>query len=131
MAKILVIDDDSAVRSTIGRILQRKGYEVVFAENGLRGVAVFHEELPDLVITDMIMPGQDGVETIRAILRVRPDAKIIAASGGGRVGNTDFLGMAREVGACDTISKPADPGEIISRVQRWLDAPEAAGSTSA
>jgi CheY-like chemotaxis protein len=89
MHKILVIDDNVVVRNTIIQMLESEGYEVVSAEDGRRGLSVFRSEKPDLVITDIIMPEKEGIETIRDIRGEAPDTKIIAISGGGRMGNTD------------------------------------------
>jgi DNA-binding NtrC family response regulator len=120
MSKILVIDDDPAVRKTIGRILDRKGYEVVMADDGRGGLKLFESEQPDLVITDIIMPEREGLETIRAIHKLAPNAKIIAISGGARIGNIDFLAMAAKLGAREIIAKPFDPAELTSSVSRCL-----------
>jgi two-component system chemotaxis response regulator CheY len=116
MTKILVIDDDVIVRETIVQILEDGGYQVLSAEDGKRGMAAFRSERPDLVITDIIMPEQEGIQTITEIRAVKPDAKIIAISGGGRIGNTDFLKIARHLGAFDAIAKPFDPDDLLSRV---------------
>jgi DNA-binding NtrC family response regulator len=120
MAKILVIDDDAMVRETIVRILGRKGHGVVFAGDGRRGLELFQSERPDLVITDIIMPEREGIETIRAIHKISPGAKIIAISGGGRVGNVDFLTLASKLGAREIIAKPFDAVELTSSVSRCL-----------
>jgi DNA-binding NtrC family response regulator len=121
MTKILVIDDDVIVRETIVQILEDGGYQVLSAEDGKRGMAAFRAERPDLVITDIIMPEQEGIQTITEIRGVKPDAKIIAISGGGRIGNTDFLKIARHLGAFDAIAKPFDPDDLLSRVGRCLN----------
>jgi two-component system chemotaxis response regulator CheY len=121
MTKILVIDDDVIVRETIVQILEDGGYQVVSAEDGKRGMAAFRSEHPDLVITDIIMPEQEGIQTITEIRGVKPDAKIIAISGGGRIGNTDFLKIARHLGAFDAIAKPFDPDDLLTRVGRCLN----------
>jgi DNA-binding NtrC family response regulator len=121
MAKILVIDDDVIVRETIVQILEDGGHQVVSAEDGKRGMAAFRSEHPDLVITDIIMPEQEGIQTITEIRGVQPNAKIIAISGGGRIGNTDFLKIARHLGAFDAIAKPFDPDDLLSRVGRCLN----------
>jgi CheY-like chemotaxis protein len=76
MAKILVIDDDFIVRMTIVRLLEEAGHDVLAAKDGLRGMAVFRNTEPDLVITDIIMPEQEGIQTIEEILKAKPDAKI-------------------------------------------------------
>jgi DNA-binding NtrC family response regulator len=120
MSKILVIDDDPMVRKAIERILDRKGYDVVMADDGRRGLKLFEREQPDLVITDIIMPEREGIETIRAIQKIRPGAKIIAISGGGRVGNVDFLTLAAKLGAREIIAKPFDPSELTRSVSRCL-----------
>jgi DNA-binding response OmpR family regulator len=122
MAKILVIDDDVMVRHTISKILRHGGYEVVLAEDGVRGMAAFRKERPDLVITDIIMPEQEGIATISQIKREVHDAKIIAVSGGGRIGNADFLSMARKLGASDILAKPFLPEDLLGRVKSCLAA---------
>jgi DNA-binding response OmpR family regulator len=120
MPKILVIDDDGLVRDTIVRILERKGYRVLVAEDGARGLRMFRSEQPDLVITDIIMPEKEGLETIREIRGERPEAKILAVSGGGRIGNIDFLEFAGKLGACEIMPKPFDPADLLDAVGRCL-----------
>ncbi len=120
MARILVIDDDSAARDTIVQVLEDGGYQVTSAEDGRRGLASFRRDPPDLVITDIIMPEKEGIQTITEMRGERPDAKIIAISGGGRIGNTDFLRIARHLGAMDVIPKPFDPDDLLNRVERCL-----------
>jgi two-component system chemotaxis response regulator CheY len=120
VTKILVIDDDTIVRETIIHILEDEAYEVVSAEDGARGMVVFRSEQPDLVITDIIMPEQEGIQTIAEMRKAKPDAKIIAISGGGRIGKADFLSMARALGAMDVIPKPFDPDELLTIVRDCL-----------
>lgn len=124
--RILVIDDDLLVRRTIVRILRGAGYETLVAENGSLGLDLFERERPDLVITDIIMPEKEGIETIRAIRQLSPEAKIIAMSGGGRTGNADFLAMAGKLGASDTLHKPFGAAQLVASVARWLAKPETA-----
>jgi len=116
--KILVIDDDYLVRYTLARILRSNRHEVVTAGDGHHGMALFREQRPDLVITDIIMPEQEGIETIRRIRGECPDAKIIAISGGGRICDLDVLAMARKLGADDVIAKPFDAEGLLGRVRR-------------
>ncbi len=120
MSKILVIDDDVVVRTAMVQFLEDLGYDVVSAEDGQRGMRLFRSEKPDLVITDIIMPEKEGIQTIAEIRRERPDAKVIAVSGGGRIGNTDFLKIARQLGATDVIAKPVDPDDFAARIERCL-----------
>ena len=122
MKKILVIEDNQIVRNTVMRILQSAGYTVVTANDGLQGFDMFRKEQPDLVISDIIMPQQEGIGTIRQILAERPGTKIIAISGGGRIGNTDFLQIARKMGAVDALQKPFDPDDLLSRINNYLKA---------
>jgi CheY-like chemotaxis protein len=122
MKKILIIDDNEMVRSTIARLLELAGYETVTADNGSEGLVRMREDCPDLIITDIIMPVKEGIETIREILIERPSAKIIAISGGGRHANMDFLGAARTLGAIDVIEKPFEPEDLVTRVARCLEA---------
>jgi DNA-binding response OmpR family regulator len=116
--KILVIDDDHLVRYTISKILQRNGYDVVTASDGKRAMTVFRTENPDVVITDIVMPEQEGGETIIMIRHERPEVRIIAISGGGRTRNLDYLDMARALGADDVIRKPFEAEELLSRLAR-------------
>ena len=120
MQQILVIDDDVLVRSTISRILERKGYEVLAADDGAQGLSMFERHHPDLVITDIIMPEKEGIETIREIRRLSPEIKIIAISGGGRLGNFDFLDIATQFGAAEVLGKPFDAADLLDRVDRCL-----------
>jgi CheY-like chemotaxis protein len=122
MKKILVIEDNPIVRNTVMRILQSAGYTVVTANDGLQGFDMFRKEQPDLVISDIIMPQQEGIGTIRQILAERPGTKIIAISGGGRIGNTDFLQIARKMGAVDALQKPFDPDDLLGRITSCLKA---------
>jgi len=122
--KILVIDDDNLMRYTLARLLRSQGYEVVTAADGELGMTVFRSAAPDLVITDILMPEQEGIETIRLMRRERPAAKIIAISGGARLGDFDVLEMAHKLGADDVIRKPFDAGELLTRVRQLHPLPE-------
>jgi DNA-binding response OmpR family regulator len=124
MAKILVIDDDRMVRDTLKIILVAAGHEVRLAEDGNKGMLAFGEFAPDLVITDILMPEKEGMETIRELRELRPDVPIIAISGGGRVGNMSFLRVAERFGANRSITKPFEPEQIVATVAELL--PQAA-----
>jgi CheY-like chemotaxis protein len=120
MPKILVIDDDTIVRPSIIHLLEDEGYQVSSANDGKRGMVMFRSGQPDLVTTDIIMPEQECMQTIAEILKAVPNAKIIAISGIGRVGNVDFLKMAKSLGATDTVAKPFDHEELLSHVKTSL-----------
>jgi len=83
MARILLIDDDAPVRRTLRKMLERQGYEVEEAPDGKAGLTLYQENPADLIITDLIMPEMEGIETIMELRRRFPDVKIIAMSGGG------------------------------------------------
>ncbi len=115
--KILVIDDDYLVRRMVARILVADGHVVVTAENGLRGMELLATERPQMVITDIIMPEQEGIETILAIRRDKADVKIIAISGGSPIAGSSILKMAQLLGADDVIQKPFRADDLKSRVR--------------
>lgn len=117
---ILIIDDEPMIRHLATRILDRAGYRALSAANGIQGVACFRRERPALVITDLIMPEREGIETIRHIRREGADTPIIAISGGTLTGTADFLAMARELGATAILRKPFEPAELLLLVERCL-----------
>jgi len=126
MARILVIDDDHAVRLTIQVILECEGHEVVLAADGEHGMRAVTSTSPQLIFTDIIMPNKDGLETIMQIRAHDATTPIIAMSGGGRVGNADFLKMAVKLGANEILAKPFERQELVDAVRRLLS-PDYAG----
>lgn len=120
MKRILFIDDNEPFRVSFSRILERQGFHVTQAGDGLVGLKRFKEELPDLVICDLIMPEMEGMETIQELLRARPDLKIIAISGGGRVNPLDYLKIAQMMGAVEKLAKPFSSDELISVIERLI-----------
>jgi|SRR5579862_8032186 len=116
--KILVIDDDHLVRYTLSKILRKHGHEVSMAADGARGTELLSAERPELVITDIIMPEQEGFETIVQIRRDYEHIKVIAISGGFRTGNLDVLSMAHALGADDVLAKPFEEDDLLRAVDR-------------
>ncbi len=121
MARILVIDDDDAVRSTVRRILELLGHEVREADDGAAGLKLLGERDADLVITDIFMPGQDGIVTVGRIRKEFPRVKIIAMSGGDSTGRMDLRHDAVLMGAAASLAKPFTPGDLLETVQRVLE----------
>jgi DNA-binding response OmpR family regulator len=117
-AKILVIEDDAEVRDYLQSLLVRAGYDVRVAENGSQGVLMQESDPVDLVITDIIMPEKDGIETILDLRRGNPDLKVIAISGGGRLAPDNYLHSARLLGADETVKKPFSNQEFLATVKR-------------
>lgn len=120
MARILLIDDEAEFRALIKAMLERAGYEVILATNGAEGLRSYRESPVDLVITDIIMPEKEGVETILDLKRDYPDVKIIAISGGGRITATDFLNMAAKFGANRTLAKPFRRDVLLETIRDVL-----------
>lgn len=120
MARILIIDDNVEVLETYCRILEHAGYEVVVTVDGEKGIRAFRGIVPDLIITDIIMPEKDGLETIRELKRDFPDAKIIAISGGDKVSPGNYLNMAKNLGAMCTLTKPIERDILLAAVERCL-----------
>ena len=120
MARILIIDDDIRVLETYCLILKHAGYEVVITVDGEKGIRAFRGIIPDLIITDIIMPEKDGLETISELKREFPEVKIIAISGGDKVGPGNYLKMAKNLGAMCTLTKPIEREELLAAVQKCL-----------
>jgi CheY-like chemotaxis protein len=120
MSKVLVIDDDPAARRMIARILTETRFEVVEAANGVDGMRKFRAETPDLVITDIIMPEQEGIQTISEIRGHGSKTAIIAISGGGSGSGELYLSMAEELGANGVLAKPFRPSDLLALVDQVL-----------
>ncbi len=106
MAKILIIDDDPALREIMRRILEPDGHDVRVAEDGARGLDLYRADPADLVITDLIMPEKEGIETIQELREEFPDVRILAVSGGGMVDPDGPLTDAELFGADGSLAKP-------------------------
>jgi len=119
--RILVVDDNADLRSTIQALLQADGFEVVVAGDGEAALAAHQARPADVVITDLFMPDKDGIETIVELRKLSPKLKIVAMSGWTSIQGSDYLRVAREIGAAVTLQKPFDPQEL-SRVVRQLAA---------
>lgn len=120
MGRILIIDDDDQFRLMLKRLLEMDGHEIFEATNGKEGIEAYQEETVDLVITDLIMPNMEGVETIIQLKRDYPEIKIIALSGGGRNEPQSYLNMAKMLGANYTFEKPFERIPFIEAVQELL-----------
>lgn len=119
--RILVIEDDEHLRTMLRRMLEKAGYEVVEAADGAAGVTRFRAEPTDLILTDILMPGQEGLETIMQLRREERRVPIIAMSGGGRVGPQDYLAAADKLGAYKTLVKPFSSEELLRTLREALD----------
>jgi CheY-like chemotaxis protein len=120
MAKILVFDDEPSILFMIRKMLEKAGHDVEVALNGKEGMALFEKNKPDLLITDIIMPEKEGLETIFELRRQHPGLKIIAISGGGRIGPDGYLPGAKLLGANAVFAKPLVPKEFLKTVSELL-----------
>ena len=122
MAQILVIDDDPQICILIQEVLELAGYTVVTTQNAAEGLDRFRKDPPQLVITDILMPGREGLETIRDLRQKAPSTKIIAISAGLQWGGVDVLDLARKLGAVRIIQKPFDIQALVGTVREVLEA---------
>jgi DNA-binding response OmpR family regulator len=120
MSRVLVVDDDLQVLEVVGEMLRLEGFEVEVASNGCEALRQFRNHRFDLVITDLIMPDKEGLETIAELRTLDRHVPIIAMSGGGRIGPTDYLDTAFQLGADATLAKPFARSELIAAVTRLL-----------
>ncbi len=121
MTKILVIDDDDFIRGILCNALKKSNFEVIEATNGNEGVEKALSQTPDVVVTDILMPDKEGIETIMEIKEANQDIKIIAMSGGGAIKNMSFLDMAKKVGAQHVLSKPFKPNDLFTAINDVMD----------
>lgn len=120
MAKIVVIDDDDGVRTLAAHLLRSRGHEVTEASNGIIGMSLVRESPPEMVITDLIMPEQEGIETIMQLRKEFPSVRILAMSGGGRRDADEYLTLAAALGALVTLEKPFGLTEFYAAVDKVL-----------
>jgi len=118
MARILVIDDESDIRKFLEEILKSAGHEVILAADGREGMERHRTSPADLVITDLFMPNQEGLETIREFRTRFPEVAIIAMSG--RAAAVTMLSVAQKFGAVGVLHKPFAADELIAAVAKAL-----------
>lgn len=123
MKTILLIDDEEDFRRLLAATLSSAGYQVLAAENGAIALKLFRAQPVDLVITDLVMPEKEGIETMLELHKLQPALKVIVMSGGGRVDPTDYLPMARQLGASMTLAKPFKSQEMLDAVASLLAEP--------
>ena len=120
MASVLVVEDEKLVRRTLNKMLRAGGHDVAEVEDGQRALSYLGRHPVEVVVTDIIMPGKDGLETIAEIRRRFPNAKIIAISGGGRPSGTGALNAAKALGADRILAKPFRQDEILVMVDELM-----------
>lgn len=120
MPHILLIDDDELFRKMLRATLEDLGHTVTEARDGKEGLALHKSKPADLVITDLIMPEKEGLETISELRRLQPGLKIIAMSGGGRISVEDYLPIAKWLGAARVLTKPFAREAMIAATAELL-----------
>lgn len=123
MADILIIDDDDMFRDVLASALEQAGHQVRQATNGIEGLNMFHAQPAELVITDIVMPEKEGLDTIRDLRREFPKARIIAMSGGLAHDSRLYLHMAEKFGAAAVLAKPFSLADLHHTVATVLAAP--------
>jgi DNA-binding response OmpR family regulator len=120
MAKILLVDDNDEFREHSSQLLRRAKHTVTTAANGNEALRLVQDNVFDLVITDLIMPEKEGIETIVKMRKKIPTLKIIAMSGGGLIAPEDYLVIARKLGVAQTLAKPFSGKELLAAVASVL-----------
>ena len=111
--RIILVDDEEQVLKGLKIILRKSGYDVRIATNGFEALELQNEDPVGIIITDILMPGMDGIELISKLKSNYPDIKIIAMSGGGRVSSTDYLEIAKKLNVSAVLNKPFSLEDIL------------------
>ena len=120
MKHILIIDDEAPIRLMLRKLLEFEGYDVTEAADGVQAIQCYNEKQPDLIITDLIMPEKEGLETMAELLKKNPEIKIIAMSGGGRSRPGGYLHTAKLLGAIETFEKPIRKNDLITAIKKVI-----------
>lgn len=115
---MLIIDDDPGIRSFLRKVLEEAGYTVLLASHGREGLRLLQTSKADLVITDVLMPEQDGLDVTMALRRLSPETRIVAISGG--TAEFDYLDVAKELGAHRTLRKPLIVSDLLDVIREEL-----------
>jgi DNA-binding response OmpR family regulator len=121
--RVLVVDDSADIRGMLQAQLEMEGFEVATAPDGARALALLGRERVDLIITDLFMPDKDGIETILEIREKHPAVQIVAMSGWDSRQGSDYLKVAREIGAVRTLKKPFELTDIVKIVRDLMPPP--------
>jgi len=120
MPGVMIVEDDLSLRELLREALEKRKYTVITASDGREAMLKFRPSVIDMVITDLLMPEEDGLSVIMNIRKVKPETKIIAISGGGKAGPGSYLNIAKTLGADHVFSKPFLPSELVQKVREIL-----------
>jgi CheY-like chemotaxis protein len=121
MPGILIVEDEKDLRGMLKTSLIRRKYTVIEAENGKDAISHFKPLITDIVVTDIIMPDEDGLKVIIKLKELKPSLKIIAISGGGKAGPGSYLNLAKALGADAIFSKPFSVNDLIGKIEELLN----------
>ena len=107
---VLIVEDDKVARRSIGRLLQLEGWKTLEASNGVQGLRMFRNQLPEIVLTDVVMPGLDGFYLTAVIKSINPQSPVIIMTG---LGDAELDGKAQDLGVSALLRKPFDPEELL------------------
>ncbi len=124
MAHILVIEDDEVMKDMLIQMLEREGYTVESTSNGTPAERILGQHDISLIITDIVMPEKDGLETIMSVRKSGSSIPVIAVSGGGRIHPDSYLDMASQLGADHLFKKPFDRRDFLNTVAECIDQQE-------
>lgn len=129
MAVVLIVDDDPDIRELWALVLGEAGFVVRAAPSGVEGIEIAESEHIDVVVTDILMPNKDGIETLLEIKSINPNVKVLVVSGGGSALRKSFLDVADKLGADATLPKPVDIDRLCAVVEQLAAAAKASPST--
>ena len=121
MAKILVIDDEPGIRELLDTLLRRKGYDVVLAESGQKGLELFHRERPDVIVLDLKMPGMDGLTVLQQVRSLDPRKPVIVLTG---AGTAEAEQQVRALGVTEFVEKGFSLHLLGDALKRLLNDPD-------
>ena len=120
MAGILIVEDDKELREMLSISLTRRKFTVIEAANGKEAILHFKPSITDLIVTDLIMPEEDGLKVIMKLREIKPSLKVIAISGGGKAGPGSYLNLAKALGADAIYSKPFSINDLVAKIEDLL-----------
>ncbi len=120
LAKILIVDDDPEIRSSLKRLIELSGHQVETAPDGMTALEMLSNQSFDVMVTDIVMPDGDGLETMKEVRDRAPNMPVIAMSGGGRLRTDNYLTLAKALGARRAFQKPFDTGALVEAIEELV-----------